>query len=82
MDAFYASPFFIFYVIWSTVLQGLALWRAAKLGQRNWFVVMLLFNPAGLLQLAYLFLLAKKRLTIHEIKQWKNVFVKRVSDKE
>jgi hypothetical protein len=82
MDAFYTSPFFIFYILWATLWQGLALWRAAKLGQRNWFVIMLILNTAGLLQLAYLFFFAKKRLTIHEIKLWKNVFVKKVPEKE
>jgi hypothetical protein len=82
MEAFYASPFFPIYIIWAYSIQGLALWRAAKLGQRNWFIILLIFNPAGLLQLAYLFFFATKRLTVHEMKQWKNIFVKRVPDKE
>lgn len=56
--------------IWSTLTKGVALWRAANHKQTNWFVVMLVINTIGILELIYLFRFAKKRLTITEIKSW------------
>jgi len=56
--------------IWSTLLKGIALWRAANLKQRNWFIVMLIVNTIGILELVYLFRFASKRLTVKEVKSW------------
>ena len=41
--------------IWSVVWKGIALWKAARLGQRNWFIALLVFNTAGLLEIIYIF---------------------------
>lgn len=41
-------------VIALIALKGYALWYAAKRDERWWFVVMLVINTAGLLELAYL----------------------------
>lgn len=43
-------------LVWSLTWKGLALWRAAKANQRNWFVVLLVVNTVGLLEIFYLFL--------------------------
>lgn len=56
--------------VWSTLLKGVALWRAANLKQRNWFIVMLVVNTIGILELVYLFRFASKRLAIKEVKSW------------
>jgi len=47
-------------VIWSLVWKGLALWRAARAQQPAWFVVLLVVNTAGLLEIAYLLFLAPR----------------------
>lgn len=67
----------LFYIIflWSIVWKGLALWRAAKQSQRNWFIVLLILNAVGLsllgiLDIIYLFRFSKKRMTIAEIRTW------------
>ncbi len=60
--------------VWSTLLKGIALWRAANLKQRNWFIVMLVVNTIGILELVYLFRFASKRLTIKEVKSWTSKF--------
>jgi hypothetical protein len=57
-------------IIWSLIWKGIALWRAARLQQRNWFVAMLLLNTIGLLEIVYLFRFAKHRLTAHEVNTW------------
>jgi len=60
--------------IWSTLLKGIALYRAANLKQKNWFIVMLIINSIGIVELIYLFRFATKKLTIKEIKLWINSF--------
>jgi hypothetical protein len=68
--------------IWSLIWKGLALWRASKQAQRNWFVVLLVLNTAGILDLIYLFRFSHKRLTIAELKAWfkKTFFTKSKSE--
>lgn len=61
--------FFILY-LWSLLWKGLALWRAANLKQRNWFVGLLVLNTVGILEIAYLFFFAKKKMTLKELKFW------------
>ncbi len=56
--------------IWSLIWKGIAIWRAVKHNQRNWFIVMLVLNTVGILELVYLFRFSKKRMTTEEIKQW------------
>jgi hypothetical protein len=56
--------------LWTLLWKGIALWRAAGLKQRNWFVALLVLNTLGILELAYLFYFAKKRLTVSELKFW------------
>lgn len=64
-------PYLVFGVfLWSLLWKGLALWRAAKLGQRNWFIVLLIVNTIGIVELAYLFFFAKKKMKFEELKFW------------
>lgn len=51
---------FLALVVWSLVWKGLALWRAAERKNKFWFVVFLLANTAGILEIIYLFFVAKK----------------------
>ncbi len=62
--------------IWSTLIKGIALWKSANQKQQNWFIVMLIINTVGILELVYLFRFSKKRLTLKEIKSWKKIFRK------
>ena len=47
-------------IVWTLFWKGLALWRAAHLGQKYWFVAILLINTLGLLEIIYIFLVARK----------------------
>ena len=67
--------------IWSLFWKGIALWRAAQLHQRNWFIAMLILNTIGILEILYLIRFAKKKLTMKEVKEWKDIFVKKVPEK-
>ncbi len=55
---------------WSIFWKGIALWRSATNGQRNWFIVILIVSSLGIIEIVYLFRFAKKKLTLHEISGW------------
>lgn len=59
-----------FLVIWGIFWKGLALWKAAKNDQRNWFIVILVLNTLGILEIIYLFKFAKKKMELRELKFW------------
>ncbi len=57
--------------LWSFIWRGIALWRASRQSQRNWFIVFLVpINTIGILELIYLFKFAEKKLTVKEIQSW------------
>ena len=67
-------PYVVFLIfLWSLLWKGIALWKAAKLGQRNWFIVLLIVNTVGILEIAYLFGFAKKKMQIEELKFWETM---------
>lgn len=41
-------------LIWTLIWKGLGLWRAAKNGQKYWFVAILVVNSVGILEILYL----------------------------
>lgn len=48
-------------VIWSIFWKGWALWKAARAGSSAWFIILLLLNTAGILDIIYIFLVARDR---------------------
>jgi len=46
-------------VLWSLVWKGLALWHSARRGQPWWFVILMIVNTAGILEIIYLFAVLK-----------------------
>ncbi len=48
-------------IIWSLAWKGVALWKSAKNKQMVWFVIMLVANTAGLLEIIYLAFFQKKK---------------------
>jgi len=53
----------IILLAWNFIWKGLALWRAAKRGEKIWFVVFLLLNTAGILEIIYLFFITGAKLS-------------------
>lgn len=47
-------------VVWTFVWKGLALWKSARLGNKVWFVVFLLVNTLGILEILYLYFFSRK----------------------
>ena len=54
-------------LVWSLPWKAWALWRAARIKQRYWFIALLLVNTLGILEILYIFVFSKKELkTDHE----------------
>lgn len=45
--------------VWELVWKALALWRAARLHQKAWYIVILIINSVGVIPIVYL-LVSKK----------------------
>jgi len=56
---FLVPGFFIILMLWSIFWKGLALWHSARRNEGIWFIIMLFFNTAGILEIIYIFLVAK-----------------------
>ena len=49
-------------LVWSVIWKGLALWKAARNKDKWWFIVMLLVNTVGILEILYIYVFGKKKL--------------------
>jgi hypothetical protein len=56
----YQNPYALFAIAtWTIVWKGLALWKASKKDAKVWFVLLLVINTIGILELLYYFFLSK-----------------------
>lgn len=47
--------FFALIVVWGLIWKGLALWKAAKASSKSWFIIILVLNTFGILEIIYIF---------------------------
>ena len=47
--------------LWTIPWKGVALWKAARKGDRWWFVILLIVNDLAILELVYIFVFSKRR---------------------
>ncbi len=47
-------PFLLIVALWTVIIKGYALWHAARASQKKWFVVLLVVNTLGILEIIYL----------------------------
>ena len=48
-------------LLWTLFWKGYAIWTAVKKDQKPWFVVLLVVNTFGILEIIYIFCVAKKK---------------------
>ena len=48
-------------IVWIIFWKGYALWIAVKSNHKIWFVVLLVLNTFGILEIIYIFYVAKKK---------------------
>jgi len=53
-------PIIIIAIIWSIFWKGLALWKSAQRGDAIWFIIFLIINTLGILEILYLYIFSKK----------------------
>jgi len=51
---------FILLIVWVLIWKGLALWKAARRGEWIWFVILLLVNTLGILEILYIFVFSRR----------------------
>jgi hypothetical protein len=54
--------FFILAMIWILPWKGYALWTASRTGNKRWFIALLILNTFAILDIFYIFYIAKKDL--------------------
>ncbi len=47
-------------ILWTIPWKGVALWKSAQLSHKKWFIILLFVNTVGLLEMYYIFFVAKK----------------------
>lgn len=55
---------FIFLIvgIWALVWKGFALWKSAKKNQLIWFIVLLVMNTVGILEILYIYVFSEIKI--------------------
>jgi len=48
-------------IIWTLPWKGIALWKSAKNGSKWWFIVLLVLNTLGILEILYIFIFSKRK---------------------
>lgn len=52
---------FTLLTLWALAWKGVALWKAAKNSSKVWFIVFLVVNTIGILEIIYVFFFSKKK---------------------
>lgn len=47
--------------LWTIPWKAVALWKSARNGSKPWFIVLMLVNTVGLLEIIYIFGFSKKK---------------------
>ena len=53
---------FILLAVWTIIWKAIALWKAARNGSKPWFIVMMVLNTSGILEIIYIFFFSKKKV--------------------
>ena len=48
-------------IIWTIIWKGLALWKAAKNEDKVWYILMLVLNTSGILEILYYYFISKRQ---------------------
>lgn len=77
LETLYQRPWILILIvlvlaIWELIWKAFALWKSARKKQLGWFVVILIFNTAGILPIIYLLVTREKKKTVEKKKPTKN----------
>ncbi len=46
-------------IIWTMIWKGFALWKAGRKNQPIWFIILLIVNTIGILEILYIFIFSE-----------------------
>ena len=52
--------FLLPFLAWSLTWKGIALWKSGRNNQKAWFIILLIVNTLGILEILYLLFFQKK----------------------
>ncbi|MFQ5751270.1 MAG: DUF5652 family protein [bacterium] len=52
---------FVILALWVLPWKGVALWKAARLRDKWWFVAILVLNTAAILDILYIYMISRRR---------------------
>ena len=53
--------FFALILLWVLPWKGIALWKSARNGHKHWFIALLIIQTLAILDIIYIFIIAKKK---------------------
>lgn len=56
------TPLLVVALVWSLIWKGIALWKAARNNSKVWFIVLLIVNTFGILEILYIYVFSKKAI--------------------
>jgi methionyl-tRNA synthetase len=54
-------PIIVVIAIWDAIWKGIGLWKSGRNNQLAWFVVLFIFNTAGILPILYIVFFQKNK---------------------
>lgn len=52
---------FVALFVWTIAWKGIALWKAARQGKKEWFVPLLIINTLGVLEILYIYVFSQPK---------------------
>jgi hypothetical protein len=56
---------------WSIPWKGIALWKSARNGHKIWFIILLLVNTIGILDIIYIFTFGRNKMELEKMEDFK-----------
>jgi len=57
------NPYLLFViVVWTLVWKAFSLWKSARKNQPVWFIVLLLVNTLGILEMLYIYIFSEMKI--------------------
>jgi hypothetical protein len=52
---------FVALFLWVVTWKGIALWKAARQGRKEWFIPLLIINTIGVLEILYIYVFSRTK---------------------
>ena len=53
-------------LLWIVPWKGIALWKAARLGHKKWFIALLIVNTMAILEILYIYFFSKRKAKVNK----------------